>query len=157
MSWRQSIRRRSSLGRLRRLLTCGVASTATGSSLTVIDIFSDDIRDHRYRLWGSLLANATETEMTGRRMADNWGEVNDASTYTDADLEFLKVMRKGENIGLYMGPIDGQFPGVRTLLTLRLPLSSNGGTVDRVMSATRITIPEETWRPTITADRQRNL
>ena len=115
--------------------------------ITVIDFLAADPRDHRYRLWGSQLTNATEIEMTSLRMADNWDGPGKATSFTDIDIEFLAAIRTGENIGWYTGPLNSRFPGVQTLQTIRMPLADDGVTVDKVMSATLVSSPEKAWWP----------
>ena len=115
--------------------------------LTVIDLLSDDATDHRYRLWGSNLARVFGMEMTGRRMADEWGGPSDARHYSSGDIELLRAVAGTPCIGVASGPIDGRFPTIHAMTTVRMPMADDGQIVTRVLSAVVLREEDDPWPP----------
>lgn len=108
--------------------------------LTLIDVDIADLAGSRmtYRLWGTRLVNALGLEMTGKSMTDVYTAQPDAldgRSYNDHDLAFVREIAAEGKVGYSIGPVDWDLPEYTWMATIRLPLASDGRTVDHILSA----------------------
>lgn len=103
--------------------------------LTVLDVVSLSPVDGMYRLWGTNVVQVTGTDMTGKRLADYEGEIPDASSYIDADLELFEHVGVNKVLGYQYGPVNVELISYNWLYILRMPLAADGENVDKILSA----------------------
>ncbi|MEQ8664977.1 MAG: hypothetical protein RIC16_04565 [Rhodospirillales bacterium] len=106
--------------------------------LSVYDIVGRDPLDLWCRLWGGRLAMSHDQEFTHARLRDPAsGMYGDSNMLDGVDVAFMEELIDGPLIGLSDGPMTWRQRDYERCESLRMPLADDGGTVDKLLCATR--------------------
>lgn len=108
--------------------------------MRVVDVV-DDGRDFAYRFWGTGLSTVRKLDRTGMCLSEI-----DAQRRASAMDEYRKVLETRACIAYVCNVRPGEDRPSLHAPAIRMPLSSDGKTVDKIVSLTDFTADEREWQ-----------